>query len=106
MAKKFQILREQLERELADDPVANAEYQAEHRAMRDALALREIRGSRGITQVELAEQLQVTQGNVSQTERQSDVYLSTLRKYVEALGGHLEINAVFPDDSVPVAVGK
>jgi len=44
-------------------------------------------------------------GNVSRLEGRSDVYLSTLRSYVEALGGHLEIAAVFPDERVAIAVG-
>ena len=35
----------------------------------------------------------------------SDIYLSTLRSYVEALGGHLEIAAVFGDERLPVKVG-
>lgn len=55
--------------------------------------------------VQLAEQLSISQGNVSRLEARSDVYLSTLRSYVEALGGHLEIAAVFGDERVAVAVG-
>jgi DNA-binding Xre family transcriptional regulator len=80
-----------------------AEYQ---RAMQDALALAELRHSRNITQIQLAAQLGITQGNVSRMEARSEIYLSTLRSYIEALGGHLEIAAVFGDDRVPVAVGE
>jgi len=58
-----------------------------------------------MTQVQLAETLGISQGNVSRLETRSDVYLSTLRSYVEALGGHLEIAAVFGDERVAVAVG-
>jgi DNA-binding Xre family transcriptional regulator len=103
MAKtKFSELRERPSRR---DPerVANvAEYR---RAMEDALALADLRQSRNITQIQLAAQLGITQGSVSRMEGRSEIYLSTLRHYIEALGGHLEIAAVFGDDRVPVAVG-
>lgn len=61
--------------------------------------------SRNVTQVQLADTLGISQGNVSRLETRSDVYLSTLRSCVEALGGHLEIAAVFDDERVTVAVG-
>ena len=44
------------------------------------------------------------QGNVSRLEARSEIYLSTLRSYIEALGGRLEITAVFGEERVPVAV--
>jgi transcriptional regulator with XRE-family HTH domain len=72
--------------------------------MEDALALAELRNSRNVTQIQLAAQLGITQGNVSRLEARSEIYLSTLRSYIEALGGHLEITAVFGDERVPVAV--
>jgi len=50
-----------------------------------------------MTQVKLAEALGVNQGEVSKIEHRTDIYLSTLAEYVEALGGRLEIRAVFPD---------
>jgi hypothetical protein len=50
-----------------------------------------------MTQVALAKQLNMVQPSVSRLERQADLYVSTLRRYVEALGGRLEIHAVFPD---------
>lgn len=65
------------------------------RALRDALGLARIRAERQVTQVELATRLDRSQGNISELERRSDVYLSSLREYVEALGGELEVNAVF-----------
>lgn len=42
----------------------------------------------------------MTQANVSLIERSDNLYLSTLADYVDALGGHIEINAVFDDDAV------
>jgi tellurite resistance protein len=56
--------------------------------------------------VQLAAQLGISQGNVSRLEDRSDVHLSTLHSYVEALGGHLEIAAVFGEERVAVAVGS
>ncbi len=53
-----------------------------------------------MTQVELGAALGVVQGEVSKIEHRSDLYLSTLVEYVEALGGRLEIRAVFPDREV------
>jgi DNA-binding XRE family transcriptional regulator len=75
------------------------------RAMADAVALADVRTGLGITQVELAKRLGVSQGNVSELERRDDVYLSTLREYVEALGGELEISAVFPEQRTAIALG-
>jgi DNA-binding XRE family transcriptional regulator len=76
------------------------------RAMADAVALADVRTRLGVTQVELARRLGVSQGNVSELERRDDVYLSTLREYVEALGGELEISAVFPEQRTAIALGR
>lgn len=100
--KNFNELRERARQR---DPDWDGTVAERRRAMEDALALTELRQSRSITQVQLADVLGISQGNVSRLEARSDVYLSTLRSYVEALGGHLEIAAVFPDDRVPVTVG-
>jgi DNA-binding XRE family transcriptional regulator len=90
-------------RRALDDPDAREEIEAEKRAIRDALALgklRELREQQGVTQAALAERLGTTQTNVSRIEHERDTYLSTLADYVAALGGHLEINAVFPDETI------
>ena len=62
----------------------------------------------GISQVELAGRLDVTQGAISKLEHSEDVRVSTLRQYLEALGARLELVAVFDDDArrVPVHLGK
>ncbi|MGC9158157.1 MAG: XRE family transcriptional regulator [Terracidiphilus sp.] len=64
------------------------------------LPLTELRKARLMTQARLAELLQVNQGTISKMERRSDMYLSTLRSYVEAMGGTLDIRAVFPEGEV------
>ncbi len=61
---------------------------------------------RDVTQQVLAEALDVSQPNVSRIEHQDDVFLSTLRSYVEALGGRLEVRAVFDDLTVDLEVPR
>jgi transcriptional regulator with XRE-family HTH domain len=63
----------------------------------EELTLRELREARRRSQVELAEMLGIKQAAVSKLERRADMYLSTLRKLIEAMGGSLEIVARFPD---------
>lgn len=61
------------------------------------LRLAILREQLGKSQVELAELLGTSQPNVSQLERSDDLQLSSLAKYVHALGGQLQINAVIGD---------
>ncbi len=95
-AKPFDDLRRQIDA----DPVARAEVEEMKRAMRDVSALARLREAREKTQAALAGALGVSQSNVSRIERQDDLYLSTLREYVEALGGRLQLAAVFPDQTI------
>ena len=67
--------------------------------------LRRARLARKRTQAELAAQMAISQAQVSNLEHQADVLLSTLRKYVESLGGRLEITAVFDGAEVPITFG-
>lgn len=60
------------------------------------LTLRQLRESLEMTQADLAEQLEIGQHSVSRIESRGDIKLSTLRTYVEALGGSLNISASFP----------
>lgn len=65
-----------------------------------ALRLGELRRSRGISQAAVAEALDVSQPNVSRVEQEDDLRLSTLARYIAALGGNLELRAVFGDREV------
>jgi predicted XRE-type DNA-binding protein len=58
--------------------------------------LRELRQIVGKAQAEIASALNIKQPSVSQIERQTDMYLSTLRSYVEAVGGELELTVKLP----------
>lgn len=71
-------------------------------AFRHEMALADLRRARDFTQQALAEMLGESQPSVSQVERQTDMYVSTLRKYVEAMGGELDIRARFPDGEVRI----
>jgi transcriptional regulator with XRE-family HTH domain len=64
------------------------------------LELRDLRKLSGKTQVEVAAALRTTQGQVSLAERRDDHLLSTLRRYVEALGGELDVVVRFGDRSI------
>jgi DNA-binding XRE family transcriptional regulator len=96
--------------ELADkvgaDPVRRQEIETYTRAMRDVLALAELRARKGVTQKELAESIGVSQANISRIEHEEDLYLSTLRGYLAALGAELEVNAVFPEGKVTLVPAK
>jgi DNA-binding XRE family transcriptional regulator len=99
MARKFA----EIEKEILADPAQRAEVEKEKAAMRAVIKLAELRDRMDTTQSELAAVMGVTQANVSRIERQENVYLSTLAEYVEALGGKLEISAVFNDRVIPLA---
>lgn len=68
----------------------------------EELTLRQIREARARSQEALAKTLRIKQAAVSKLERRTDMYLSTLRSYIEAMGGTLEIVAHFPDQSVRI----
>jgi transcriptional regulator with XRE-family HTH domain len=70
------------------------------RLMEAELRLAEVRRRRGVSQATIADALDVSQPNISRVEQEDDVYLSTLARYVAALGGHLEVLAVFPEETV------
>ena len=91
-------------RELLDAMPAERRRRVDRR-VRDTIAampLDELRRARQMTQARLAESLGVNQGEVSKIEHRTDLYLSTLTEYVEALGGTLEIRAVFSDREVRI----
>jgi DNA-binding XRE family transcriptional regulator len=69
-------------------------------AMIDGDRLAQARRQRVGTQQQLSADVGISQARISQIESGQDLYLSTLRAYVEALGGQLEITAVFPDARV------
>jgi transcriptional regulator with XRE-family HTH domain len=83
-----------------------AERRARNQAAADAVlaetTLAELRQLQGVTQVDLAERFPTTQSEVSKIENRGDVLVSTLRRYVAALDGRLEIVAHFGDERVRI----
>lgn len=86
---------------------AEALREVEERVNRAAVHLDQIRRARGMTQVTLASAMGVSQAQIAKVEREADLYVSTLRRFVEAMGGKLELVARFPDgESVAVNVAE
>ena len=91
--RPFSELREKLR----SDPERAARVSEYKLAIENALALAKMRRSRGVTQKQLAEAMRVSQANISRIEHGEDVQFSTIQRYVNALGGRVELRAVFPD---------
>ena len=66
------------------------------------MPLHELRRARALTQQDLAEMLQVKQPAVSKIEQRADMYISSLRSYIGAVGGKLKIVAEFPEGEVAI----
>ena len=96
MAKNFNTLLAKM------SPENQARVHAGANAMLDELALQELRKALNLTQEQVAEAMKLNQGVVSKMEHQSDIYVSTLRKFVAALGGQLKLVASFPDREVVI----
>ncbi len=73
-------------------------------AILERMTLDELRKDRKMTQGEVAHAMKIEQSEVSRLEKRAEVKLGTLRNYVSALGGHIEIRAVFPDKDVELAL--
>jgi DNA-binding XRE family transcriptional regulator len=97
MAKKFSELRSRM------SPEAQARAEAQAQAMLAEMPLNELRQARGLSQKMLAEVLHVQQPSIAKIERRTDMYLSTLRSHIEAMGGQLEVIARFPDGAVKIS---
>jgi DNA-binding Xre family transcriptional regulator len=101
---KFSALREKV----VGEPGAVERLAAKRAETLEEIRLYEIRHAQAVSQAELAGRLEVTQGAISKLEHADDVRVSTLREYLEALGAHLELVAVFDDKDcrVPVRLGR
>ena len=86
----------------AKSPEGKARVAAYRHALEDALRLGELRERQGMTQKDVAAALHVSQTNVSKIERQKELYLSTVQRYVAALGFELRLCAVSDGEEVPL----
>ena len=96
MSKSYSILRGKMK------PAARKQAAAKTKLLLAKMPLQELRQARNLTQEQLAESLSVKQAAVSKLEKRTDMYVSTLRNFIKAMGGDLEIIAKFPDGAVQI----
>ncbi len=83
-------------------PEAQAMAEAEAMRLDEDMGLAEVRRAMKLSQEEIGQVLQVGQGSVAKIEKRTDMYVSTLRRFIEAMGGELEIVARFPDHAIKI----
>ena len=97
MAKKFSDLRAKMK------PGAQKRADSIAQTMMAEMPLNELRQARGLSQKMLAQVLHVQQPSIAKLEKRTDMYLSTLRSHIEAMGGELDVLARFPDGTVKIS---
>ena len=96
MARKFDELRARMPKRHRDRAAARAE------ALLAEMPLQGLRQARKLSQEALAASLGQRQSGISKIEQRTDMYVSTLRRYIEAMGGQLDIVARFPEGDVRI----
>ena len=91
MARNYKELQAKM------DPVSVADNRVRIREELQRMALEELRCAKQATQTDMADLLAVPQSSISRIEQRADMYLSTLRSYIQLMGGELRIQALFPD---------
>lgn len=94
MAKKFRELEAKM------SPEAISKSDAKYKKLKDEMGLSELRVALALTQETLAKNLEINQAAVSKIESRTDMFVSTLRNFIQAMGAELEIRAKFPDGHV------
>lgn len=94
--RSFAELRAQM------SPEALAESTSLSATLEEEMNLAEVRRALKLSQAEIGQTLQLTQGSVAKIEKRTDMYVGTLRRFIEAMGGELDIVARFPDHSVRI----
>ena len=88
-------------------PETQTRIEAEASRLSDELHLAQLRKARGLTQEAVGELLGVSQAEVSKMERRSELYIGTLKKFIEAMNGELVLAARFADGvEVPIKLGE
>jgi len=96
MSRNFKELQARM------DPASRADNRQRVHEELQRMALEELRTAKQLTQSDMAEMLNVPQSSISRIEQRADMYLSTLRNYIHAVGGELRVQAVFPDGATVV----
>jgi DNA-binding transcriptional regulator YiaG len=86
----------------AMSPEATAKAEMEAQRLRAEMDLAGLRQAMRLSQEELAQTLQIGQAGVAKIEKRADMYVSTLRRFIEAMGGELEITARFHGRAVRI----
>ncbi|HEY9828400.1 MAG TPA: XRE family transcriptional regulator [Stenomitos sp.] len=76
-----------------------------HQLIAEEMSLQSLRRARQLTQEKVADMLNIRQENVSRIEKRTDLLLSTLREYIQSMGGDLRLVVEFPDSSPIVLSG-
>lgn len=96
MAKSFNILRNKM------TPENQQRLKEKTEQLLKEMPMNELRHARQMSQERLAEALGTKQASISKLEHRTDMYISTIRSYIEAMGGQLKIVAHFPDGDVVI----
>ena len=96
MAKSFNTLKTKM----SPESLERANKKAQD--ILSAMPLQELRKARVLSQEQLARALHLRQPSISKLEKRTDMYISTLRSFIKAMGGELEIVARFPEGSVRI----
>jgi DNA-binding transcriptional regulator YiaG len=83
-------------------PEAQAQAAVEAERLGEEMDLAEVRRAMKLSQEEIGQTLHLTQGSVAKLEKRADMYVGTLRRFIEAMGGELEIVARFADHNVKI----
>jgi len=97
MTKKFSELEKKM------SPERRAKIDAQVKAALAEMPLNELRYARGLSQKMLADALHIQQPAIAKLEKRTDMYISTLRSHIKAMGGDLDVIARFPDGDVRIA---
>jgi DNA-binding transcriptional regulator YiaG len=97
MARKFSELAAKM------PPEARAAAARRTNEMLVEMALAELRRALGFSQEQLAGLLEVKQPSIAKLEQRTDMYISTLRDHIHALGGELVMIARFPDRDIKLS---
>jgi transcriptional regulator with XRE-family HTH domain len=96
MATKWRDIRK------THSPEVEAEIARRVREAAGVMTLYQLREARSLTQVNLAKVLNINQGAVSKMEKRTDMYVSTLRNFIQAMGGQLQVKAIFPEGEIQI----
>ena len=96
MTKPFNELRKKM------SPASQTRADTLTKQMLAEMPLHQLRQAMNLTQEELASTLNVKQATISKLERRDDMYISTLARFIDAVGGELEVRARFPNGDVKI----